>query len=124
MFVLLFLCQDESPLAKRPPRPGLGLAYNELSASVPALLVATWAHRKQLTGGREAVGLWGGSFLHKTNGAQSKLKWKAPCPRRQDMGMNSREATSMQEGLSGELLAWCWRLLLPPDPPGPHHPLL
>lgn len=93
--------QDESPLAKRPPRPGLGLVHNELSASVRTFLVATCAHRKQLAGGRDAVGLWGGSFLHKTNGAQSQLKWKAPWPRRQDTGVNPREATRRQQGLSG-----------------------
>ena len=28
------------PLAKRPPHPGLGLGYNELSASVPTFLLA------------------------------------------------------------------------------------
>ena len=74
MFVFLFLCKDESLRAKRPPHPGLGLVYNELSASVPTFLVATCAHCKQLAGGRDAVGLGGGSFIHKTNGAQSKLK--------------------------------------------------
>lgn len=47
------------------------------------------------------MGLWGGSFLHKTNGAQSQLKWKAPWPRRQDTGVNPREATRRQQGLSG-----------------------
>ena len=92
------------PLAKRPPHPGLGLGYNELHASVPTFLVATCAHCKQLAGGRDALGLWGSSFLHQTNGTQSKLKGKASWPGRQDTGVNPSEAASLDQVCRGYLL--------------------
>lgn len=69
-------------LVKRPPHPGLRLAYNELSANFPTSLVATCAPCKQLASGRDAVGLWDSYFLYKTNRTQCKLKRKALWPGR------------------------------------------
>lgn len=92
-------------LVKRPPHPGLRLAYNELSANFPTSLVATCAPCKQLAGGRDAVGLWDSYRLYKTNGTQCKLKRKALWPGRSRMGHESQ--CHHQHGAGAQRISAC-----------------